>query len=114
MECVIPALSFSLKCIALDNKQHRGQGKDPCRGGGGLVQCRAGECCPLGRLGVYCWLVGATRATCHSSPQMLDVRLSSRDFLLAGRLLALAIKVLKYLLCPSLKGSDVLCAFCII
>jgi len=45
---------------------------------------------------------------------MLDVRLSSRDFLLAGGLLALAIKVLKYLLCPSLKGSDVLCAFCII
>jgi len=40
MECVIPALSFSLKCIALDNKQHRGQGKDPCGGGSGAMQSR--------------------------------------------------------------------------
>jgi len=33
MECVIP--SFSLKCIAVDNKQHHQWGKDPLEGGGG-------------------------------------------------------------------------------
>jgi hypothetical protein len=43
MEYVISALSFSLKCIALGNKQHRGQGKDPCRRGGGVSGAMQGR-----------------------------------------------------------------------
>jgi hypothetical protein len=66
-------------------------------GGGVLVQCGAGG------LGIYCWLVGATRATCHSLPQMLDVHISSRDLLLDSRLLALVTWDLKLLLCSILK-----------
>jgi hypothetical protein len=41
MECVIPVLSFLLKCIALDNKQHHGQGQDTCKGRGGDIWCKA-------------------------------------------------------------------------